>query len=85
MNKWVIFAISVAILGNFVIFNNFIFFALVGSVNIDQSISGGHRINSQSIMRIRRIVTMFVVVYLMCWTPYWVLFWFLSMVHILDR
>ncbi|VDL79005.1 unnamed protein product [Nippostrongylus brasiliensis] len=24
-------------------------------------------------------------IYLMCWTPYWILFWFLSMVHILHR
>ncbi|WKY02906.1 hypothetical protein Q1695_016308 [Nippostrongylus brasiliensis] len=45
----------------------------------------GQRINNQSILRIRRTVTTFVVVYLMCWTPYWILFWFLSMVHILHR
>ncbi|PIO72503.1 hypothetical protein TELCIR_05567, partial [Teladorsagia circumcincta] len=49
------------------------------------NVTAGQRINSQSILRIRRTVTAFVVVYLMCWTPYWILFWFLSMVHILHR
>ncbi|VDM53895.1 unnamed protein product [Angiostrongylus costaricensis] len=44
-----------------------------------------HRINNQSILRIRRIVTVFVVVYLACWTPYWFLFCFLSVVQILHR
>ncbi|VDO57104.1 unnamed protein product [Haemonchus placei] len=48
-----------------------------------KNVTTGQRINSQSILRIRRTVTAFVVVYLMCWTPYWILFWFLSMVHIL--
>ncbi|KAK6058512.1 7 transmembrane receptor [Cooperia oncophora] len=49
------------------------------------NVTAGQRINSQSILRIRRTVTAFVAVYLMCWTPYWILFWFLSMVHILHR
>ncbi|CAJ0598404.1 unnamed protein product [Cylicocyclus nassatus] len=40
------------------------------------------RINSQAIVRIRRTVTAFVAVYLTCWTPYWVLFWLLSMIQI---
>ncbi|KAE9420020.1 hypothetical protein Angca_005654, partial [Angiostrongylus cantonensis] len=49
------------------------------------NVSSPQRINSQSILRIRRIVTVFVVVYLACWTPYWILFCFLSMVEILHR
>ncbi|KAL6726566.1 hypothetical protein Aduo_008527 [Ancylostoma duodenale] len=47
--------------------------------------TSGQRINSQSLLRIRRTVTAFVVVYLICWTPYWILFWFLSMVDILHK
>ncbi|EYC42187.1 hypothetical protein Y032_0540g3162 [Ancylostoma ceylanicum] len=49
------------------------------------NVRSGQRINSQSLLRIRRTVTAFVVVYLICWTPYWVLFWFLSMVDILHK
>ncbi|KAK6744460.1 hypothetical protein RB195_011270 [Necator americanus] len=49
------------------------------------NIRSGQRINSQSILRIRRTVTAFVVVYLLCWTPYWILFWFLSAVNVLHR
>ncbi|CAB3403636.1 unnamed protein product [Caenorhabditis bovis] len=36
------------------------------------------RLNWVSILRIRRTVTAFVLVYMTCWTPYWMLFWFLS-------
>uniref|UniRef100_A0A0K0DPG4 G_PROTEIN_RECEP_F1_2 domain-containing protein n=1 Tax=Angiostrongylus cantonensis TaxID=6313 RepID=A0A0K0DPG4_ANGCA len=55
------------------------------SSNVFTTAGNRTRINSQSILRIRRIVTVFVVVYLACWTPYWILFCFLSMVEILHR
>ncbi|GMT18496.1 hypothetical protein PFISCL1PPCAC_9793, partial [Pristionchus fissidentatus] len=37
------------------------------------------RINESSIGRIRRIVVAFVLIYLVCWTPYWVVFWLTSL------
>ncbi|CAI5445306.1 unnamed protein product [Caenorhabditis angaria] len=47
-----------------------------------KSSAGTSRLNWMSIMRIRRTVTAFVIVYLTCWTPYWILFWFPSFMRI---
>ncbi|ULT98757.1 hypothetical protein L3Y34_000249 [Caenorhabditis briggsae] len=47
--------------------------------------SSSNRINCTSILRIRRTVTAFVIVYLVCWTPYWCLFWLLSFFPIANN
>ncbi|GMS87261.1 hypothetical protein PENTCL1PPCAC_9436, partial [Pristionchus entomophagus] len=40
------------------------------------------RLNESSIGRIRRIVVAFVLIYLACWTPYWVVFWLTSLMQL---
>ncbi|KAF8358605.1 npr-30 [Pristionchus pacificus] len=40
------------------------------------------RLNNSSIGRIRRIVVSFVLIYLICWTPYWIVFWLTSLMEL---
>lgn len=40
------------------------------------------RLNNSSIGRIRRIVVAFVLIYLICWTPYWIVFWLTSLMEL---
>ncbi|EGT47884.1 hypothetical protein CAEBREN_01081 [Caenorhabditis brenneri] len=53
--------------------------------SIKTTSSSSNRINCVSILRIRRTVTAFVIVYLVCWTPYWCLFWLLSVFPIANN
>ncbi|EFP08394.1 hypothetical protein GCK72_011796 [Caenorhabditis remanei] len=53
--------------------------------SIKTTSSSSNRINCNSILRIRRTVTAFVIVYLVCWTPYWCLFWLLSFFPIANN
>ncbi|CAI2349817.1 unnamed protein product [Caenorhabditis sp. 36 PRJEB53466] len=52
--------------------------------SIKTTTANSNRINYVSILRIRRTVTAFVIVYLTCWTPYWILFWLLSLFPIVS-
>ncbi|CAJ0578703.1 unnamed protein product, partial [Mesorhabditis spiculigera] len=42
--------------------------------------STSKQLNDSNILKIKYIVTSFVLIYLICWTPYWAFFWYSSLV-----